>query len=737
MDVRSGDKRVLSNAIWIEGGTRSGKTDALVTQFCQWLEARVTLGKQSDRDAKILVLAGNDDSKRDLGDRLSAKTQGKYPISAKTTIGFIQDEVLLFYPLLIQKLNLPAHLPLRLRPETEQELATKLWRSALERLNWREIAPSEYRFVRRVLDLLQLAAYSCTPLASLPEILSQGFGSTSEIYDCVESLASEWRDWCLDRGLLTYGIMTELYWRHLLPLPEYQQYLRDRYWTLLADDLDDYPAIGRQICEYLLDTGVLSAFSYNPNGMVRLGLSADPAYLLGLKSRCDRVIYLDSIATPLFTDSSSNVDEIVRAAIEPGTPPILPNSIRSIETRTRGEMLKTTALTAIELITSGKVAPGDISIIAPGLDAISRSTITDIFDRHQMPIASLNAQLPLNSDPGVRALLTLMALIYPNLGQLTSRDEIADLLVTLSPIYPPPNPKLGVARSKYEEGSMGSMEGWGDRRVVAEENNPIDRQRPKFQVEMTLIDPVRAGLLADYCFAPSLSQPRLLPSTNFPRWDRLGARVTKAYDRLLGWVERVRSQQPSPLNLLTEAIGYFFQQGSYLPFDRLSALRELMETAQHYWLVVERTHSSAEYLESTHQITAQFILLLRQGTVSANPYPVSQLQPQHQSVTLSNIFQYRASKRSHPYHFWLDVGSPLWAEGGAATLYGANLLLKSQSGKSWTEADTQTSDEQRLERILRDLLHRVNNRLYLCNSDLAINGQEQIGALLTLVHGVA
>jgi hypothetical protein len=161
-----------------------------------------------------------------------------------------------------------------------------------------------------------------------------------------------------------------------------------------------------------------------------------------------------------------------------------------------------------------------------------------------------------------------------------------------------------------------------------------------------------------------------------------------------------------------------------------------METAQHYWQVAERTYSSAEYLESAHQITAQFILLLRQGTVSANPYPVGQLKPQNRAVTLSNIFQYRASKRSHPYHFWLDVGSPLWAEGGAATLYGANLFLKDRADRSWTEADTETHNEQRLERILRDLLHRVTDRLYLCNSDLAIDGQEQMGALLTLVHSV-
>jgi hypothetical protein len=700
-------------AIWIEGGTRSGKTNGLVAQFCQWLEEAVVLDKHLHLNAKILVLAGNDDSKRDFGDQLIARTQGKYPISAKTLIGFMQEEVLLFYPLLTQKLRLPEYFPLRLRPETEQELATKLWQPALDRLNWREIAPSEYRFVRRILDLIQLAAYSCTPLESLPSILTTGFGAMAggEIYQCVESLAAEWRDWCLDRGLLTYGIITELYWRHLLPQPEYQRHLRDRYWTLLADDVDDYPAIGRQICEFLLDAGVWGAFSYNPDGMVRLGLSADPDYLLGLKSRClgaksdlDRqVIYLDSIPTNLLAqDTNTSVDSIVRAVLNPGNVPSLPQGMSVLATRTRGEMLKSTADHAIALITSGKVAPGDIAMIAPGLDAISRATITDIFNQHQIPIASLNAQLPLNSDPGVRALLTLMALTYPNLGQLTSRDEVADLLVTLSPIYPPQNPIMT---------SLAEPLLWG-------------------------IDPVRAGLLADYCYAPRLSQPRLLPYANFPRWDRLGAIATKAYDRILAWVERVQHQQPSPLNLLHDAIGYFFQQGSYLPFDRLSALRELMETAQHYWQVAERIHSAAEYLASADQITAQFILLLRQGTISANPYPVSQLQPQDRAVTLSNIFQYRASKRSHSYHFWLDVGSPLWAEGGAATLYGANLLLKDRAGKLWTEMDTQSSDERRLERILRDLLHRVNDRLYLCNSDLATNGQEQMGALLTLVHGV-
>jgi hypothetical protein len=672
----------IERAMWVSGGTRSGKTTWLVQQFGAWIDTRAELSKPQHQRQQILVLAGNDDSRRELGDRLTVVSGGKYPITAKTPLGFIQDEVLLFYPLIQQQLNLPGHFPLRLRPETEQELATQLWQPAFERLSWREIAPTEYRFVRRTLDLIQLAGSSGTPLESVPEILAAGFErelDPEDTYSGVGGLILEWRDWCLARGLLTYGMMTELYWRHLFPHPVYRSRLESRYWGVIADDVDDYPAIAGDLLDWLLDRGVWGAFSYNPDGMVRLGLNADPDYLRRLKQRC-HAIDLTSMATPLFPTDRA-IEQIVEAAINPGNFLTLPEGIHTILCRTRGEMFKATAETAIAQIEKGVVQPEDIAIIAPGLDAIARYTISDIFAHHHIPLESLNDRRPLNSDPVVRALLTILALTYPNLGQLVNRDDIADLLVTC-----------------------------GD------------------------IDPVRAGLLADYCFAPSRSQPRLQPYNQFPRWDRLGVTVATEYDRVSNWIETNQHQQPLPINLLDRAITYFFHRGSDLAFDRLSSLRELMETAQHYWQVVNRTHTDTERENQAHQITAQFILLLRRGTVSANPYPVKQLQPHRSAVTLSNIFQYRASKRHHSWHFWLDVSSPLWTEGGAATLYGANLFLKARQGQSWREADTQTNNDRRLERILRDLLHRAHDRIYFCNSDLAINGQEQIGALSSLTR---
>ena len=43
-------------------------------------------------------------------------------------------------------------------------------------------------------------------------------------------------------------------------------------------------------------------------------------------------------------------------------------------------------------------------------------------------------------------------------------------------------------------------------------------------------------------------------------------------------------------------------------------------------------------------------------------------------------------------------------------------------------------DKQRLQRILRDVLGRATGKVFLCHSDLSVNGTEQAGALLPLVH---
>ena len=717
---------MLSDSLWIFGTSRSGKTTRLVNQFSAWLQINNELSgsfynkninnsqtQSIDRnldlhqkELSILLLAANDDNRRELADKITTLTLGKYPIRVKTALGFFQDEVILFWPLLIDSLSIKAQFPVRLRPETEQELATKLWSSQLDSEVLRRVGMNENRLVRRILDLWQLAAYSGVTCEDIAQTLESGLENDSINLEpeFLGSLLLSWRNWCLERGLLTYALITELYHQKLLTDGRYQEHLKQRYQGIIADDVDDYPAIAANLFAFLLDAGAVGAFSYNPHGAVRWGLGADPQYLSRLSERCQ----VETLTSPPTNSLGySLTEQMVELVTQPMTMLSLPSCVQPIQTNSRAQLLRQTAEMIIDGVKSGEVAADEVAIIAPGLDAIARYTLVEILTKQNIKVESLNEQRPLISSSVVRALLTLMTLVYPGLGRLVDRDAVAEMLVVLS---------------QYQT---------------------QDGEEKEFHHSQ--IDPVRAGLIADACFVPHPDTPNLLPVKTFERWDRIGYIATQAYEEILQWIAEQRQQYHqrlllTPIFLLYKAIQDFVCNDKNPSYQELAALRELLETAQHYWEIDTRLKQTDSLLLSLHtpetlSITIiEFIQLLRRGTITANPYPIRPIGSTRKAVTLATIFQYRASRKHHRWHFWLDIGSPLWAKGGAATLFGATLFLRDRLGQPWTAEDEQLAEAQRLQKIVADLLARVSDKLYFCHSDLAVNGQEQIGPLLPLVH---
>lgn len=709
--------------IWITGPTRSGKTTQLIQQGCTWVAQSGTLNDLQQPIAMpgALVLAATGDNRIDLDARLTGALQGTYPFHSTTPLGFFQDEVTLFWPLLIQQLDLKAQFPVRLNPENEQELATRLWRSQLDEMIARQPAVNEERLVRRLLDLFQLTHLAGIPLEDMPTILQQGLaGQEQELplpFSQVETLLQQWQHWCLERGLLTYGIITALYWQYLLPHTTYQRHLLQRYQMVLADDVDEYPAIARSLFEIFIQGGSTVVFTFNPDGAVRLGLGADPAYLADLADHC-QMISLTHQPSPCL--GSEWGDAIVEFVTDPMVFLALPESMQTIQTTSRAELLRQIAELIVKAVQSGQVEPREVAVIAPGLDAIARYTLSEILSKHQIPVESLNDQRPLTSFPIIRSLLTLLAFVYPGLGRLIDRDAVAEMLVVLSQ-------KQGA--SSLAQPQITSP--------------PASSHSPTLPLShpLSLIDPVRAGLLADYCFAPHPDRPRLLPPNTFPRWDRLGYQASETYQSLLQWIETQKTQLdqrliPNAVSLLDRAIQHFLITERTLSFDQLSALRQLIETAQHYWDINSRLRQSqlSKSDAPASMTVSSFIQLLRNGTVTSNPYPVRPIGPNSNAVTLANVFQYRSNRRAHRWQFWLDTGSTRWLSGVDA-LFAAPLFLHGWSGRAWTAADTLTANEQRLRRILLDLLSRAEERVYLCHSDLATSGQEQTGVLLSLVNG--
>ncbi|MEM8807612.1 MAG: hypothetical protein AAGF01_16455 [Cyanobacteria bacterium P01_G01_bin.38] len=679
-------------ALWITGPTRSAKTARLIEQM--------RVGEATTAQP-WLVFAANGDNRIALANRLTETLQGEIPHTTTTPAGFIQNEVILFWPLLVETLSLQAQFPLKLRPENEQLLATQLWAASLSDGTLMIEGWRESQTVRRILDFFQLAASAGISLEEIPVMLQQGMLpnlAPPEVWQAMGTALIEWRDWCLARGLLTYGLMTELFWRHLLPQARYQTQLLDRFCGAMADDVDEYPAIAADLFKIFLQAERPGAFTYNPDGKVRLGVGADPDAIAMLADRCE------ILELPHPTEASLGytwADSFVEWVSDPLSLPELPDSVGLLQETTRGKLLRDVAEFIAEAIHSRQVTPRQVAVIGPGLDAIARYSLIEILGSKGIAIESLNDQRPLISSPLVRALLTLLALVYPGVGRLCDRDAVAEMLVVLS------------------------------------QTPDMDAGEPWF--ELTRIDPVRAELIADHCFVPDVEHPHLLPVENFPRWDRLGFEATEAYQQLLEWLEQQKQQRQqrlisSPVMLLDRAIQQFLWRGNYLPFDQLSALRELMETAQYFWEVEGRLKLYGGLPNATQPSdVGRFIELLQRGTVAANPYPVQSLDPNRQGVTLATVFQYRAQRLNHRWQFWLDAGSPRWLT-GKDELFGSAIFLKSWSGRPVTAADTETMHEDRLKRILKDLLGRTTERLFLCHSDLALNGQEQIGPLLTLVN---
>ena len=180
---------MVGKSLWIVGPSLSGKTSYLIQQFEQSVQPEsngAKVGKNIWRPS-VLLFAPTSDRRRHLADHISLHNKHQYPVNATTPLGFFQNEVILFWPLLISRLKLKPQFPVRLRPETEQELATQLWRSQLDSGELRWSGVNEYRVVRRMLDLMQLAAVSGTPTEEIPLMLEQGLmdRGSPEFWDLV------------------------------------------------------------------------------------------------------------------------------------------------------------------------------------------------------------------------------------------------------------------------------------------------------------------------------------------------------------------------------------------------------------------------------------------------------------------------------------------------------------------------------------------------------------------------
>ncbi|MEM9137139.1 MAG: hypothetical protein AAGB01_07305 [Cyanobacteria bacterium P01_F01_bin.42] len=262
---------------WVTGGVRTGKTRALVEFVSQWWSVH---SAKTSPDQSVLLFSMNADNRQQTNQKILAATDGAIPLRTSTPLGFFEEEVMLFWPLIVANPSMgesfPASFPMRLRPEAEQHLAVQLW--GTERLRWlNEIERyGPERWARNLLDVLQLAAFASVSLSAVPPRLQEHWSESLQVpphlWSEIGQMLMEWRHWCLKRGFLTYGLVSELYWQCLLPSPQYRAQLKARFCLLVVDDSESYPAAAGQLFQILQQQDVPAFFTENADFSIRLGL---------------------------------------------------------------------------------------------------------------------------------------------------------------------------------------------------------------------------------------------------------------------------------------------------------------------------------------------------------------------------------------------------------------------------------------------------------------------------------
>ncbi|WP_017324235.1 hypothetical protein [Synechococcus sp. PCC 7336] len=667
----SSDSESPTSTWWV-GSARSGKTDRLIRTYTDWIQ-------QGADGRELFAFAPNSELRSQLSRRLQAATHNAAVVQVYTPIGFFQREVMLYWPLLQSQLGLLARFPLAIAPENEQELADGLFASHFEQGELTIEGFSRAQIVRHIVDNLQLAASANIPAEEIGPRLQRGRSEGSplppELLQIVGELAVQFRTDLLKQGLLTYSSATELYGQQLLPHRLYRQQLLQRCRYAIADDIDEYPALMADLFEYWLQEQIPCAFGFNPTGAVRLGYGADPGALERLAEYCTIESLPASTGLTAELEAMQAVLADPSAAWEAVSDPL--EQVELVQRSTRRELLRAVAEAAIAVVESGRVLPEDMAIVGPGLDPVAVYALTTLLAQAEIPVRLLDNSRPLWSSPTVRALLTFAALVYPNCGHLLSPEAIAELF------------------------------------TVATAGR---------------IDPVRAGLLSDSCFVPQRDRPSLLPSSNDPRRDRLGARASNAYDSLAQWVTREqRSELRSLPEFLEGAMRQFWLEQN-LTLTQVTAYRALLDAAQRYEAVAQRLGQAQPSLAQS------FYELLAAGTVTAKP---NLADLDRRGLVLGTIYQYRMTRQSHRWQFWLDAGSSLWNSAyssfGSFQIKNPYLFLQDWSGEVWSPDRTQVVLDEQLRRTLSDLLHRCGDRVILCHSDLSIAGGELTGPLLPIV----
>ncbi|GIK10413.1 MAG: hypothetical protein JETCAE02_04940 [Anaerolineaceae bacterium] len=668
----------LDAKIFLRGRAGAGKTTAAVERSLRLL----TSGLPAE---SVLILTPQRTLQTPYEQAILAAGLSGGQVTFATLGGLARRMCELFWPLVSDRAGFknPDQPPVFLTLETAQYYMARLVRPKLDEGFFESITIDRNRLYSQIIDNLNKSAVVGFDYREIADRLSAawtGDPARRRVHADAQACATLFREYCLEHNLLDFSLQFEIFANLLWPEPMVRDHLTRTYRHLVYDNVEEDGPRAHDILREWMPDFDSALLIYDEGAGYRYFLGGDPVTGESLADTCDEVVTMNAsfVMSEYIEGLSNSLNTAITRLPADGIHGTF-DIADILAKRYYPELLDAVVVHTSYLLSDTLLSPSDIVILAPYLSDSLRFAITHRLEQEKIPWRTHRPSRSLRDEPASQALLTLAALAHPDWNLRPSRFDAAYAFMF----------------------ALGT-------------------------------DLVRAQLLAEIVYRPKDLRLSTFEEIKPEMQERVTYTLGERYTALRNWLMFYREGDPLPLDhFLRKLFGEILSQpdfGFHANLDAVKVAASLIESVQKFRQALEPQSPVTNF--QLPDLGKEYLSMLQDGVIAAQ-YLESWKSESDDAVLIAPAHTFLMMNRPVTVQFWLDPGSNGWVERLAQPLTQPYVLSRGwDPARSWGDADEVQAETESLARLVRGLLSRCREKVYLAIPELGETGFEQRGTLL-------
>ncbi|HAF61093.1 MAG TPA: hypothetical protein DCK95_02070 [Anaerolineaceae bacterium] len=666
----------INTHLFLEGPFKSGKTSAATARLKH-------LADQSNPEHQILILTPQHTLSQAYQRCLLESDFPSGVIPTITTLaGLSRQFIRLFWSMISENSGFQARSasPTFLNMESAQFFMEQVCQPFLAKGYFLEVHINQARLFSQILDTMNKAALIGYPLEeTAPRLTAAWNGEAIRVkhYQQSQECALAFRKFCLQNDVLDFSLQIEIFRNAILANSSLRQQFFKPYHYLIADNIEeDVPCLHDLLLE-LSDQIPSMLLIKDLHAGFRSFLGADPPSADRLRSICSQNFTFTEqfrVSSPMHAFQSAMTHCIMRK----NSTDISPDALQAYTLQNvqfYPEMINSICDMVDHLVHEEQVPPGEIAILSPYLPDSLKFSLTTRLQSLSIPYLSTRPSRTLAEESVTNAVLVFAKHAHPQWEIPITSEELRSALMVLLPGC----------------------------------------------------DIIRASLLAQNTLKANHHLEHFSTIPEFTR-TRITYAMGNQFDVILDWIDQYQQSTQVPLDVfLSLLFGEVLSQpgfGLHNDIDNAVLLTRLIASIRDFRLTFQSL-AEQQHIDSSQL----FMETLQRGLLPASFY---RDEPDLDTVTIAPAFTFLMKNKPVRYQFWLDIGDIGWWERLDQPLTHPYVLNRNwDPSKRWTDAQEYQANQSSLERLVRGLLDRCEEHVYLYVVRLNQAGINQSSPLLS------